>query len=70
MQVEWALATRFQADKDLVVKEKQKGSSLDPSADPHTYETAKAGFDATKPLKDAEAFAMAEWKKVKPEEYL
>ena len=70
MEVEWAIATRFQAAKDLVVKEGQKGSSLDPSADPHTYETSKAGFDATKPLKDAEAFAKAQWKKVSPEEYL
>ncbi len=70
MQVEWALATRFQADRDLIVKENQKGSSLDPSADPHTYKTAKAGFDSTKPLKDADAFARAQWKKANPEDYL
>ncbi len=70
MDVEWALATRFQGDKDLVVKENQKGSSLDPSADPHTYQTTKAGFDATKPLKDAVAFEKAEWKKVNPKDYL
>jgi len=31
LAVEWAIATRFQADKDLVIKEKQPGSSLDPS---------------------------------------
>jgi UbiD family decarboxylase len=63
-QVEWAIATRFQASKDLVIKEKQKGSSLDPSADPHTYETSKMGLDATKPLEDAEAFEKATWKKI------
>lgn len=31
MQVEWAVATRFQADQDLVVLSNQPGSSLDPS---------------------------------------
>jgi UbiD family decarboxylase len=51
-QVEWAMATRFQADLDLVVREREKGSSLDPSADPETSFTAKCGFDCTKPLGD------------------
>ncbi|MFQ5908101.1 MAG: UbiD family decarboxylase [Thermoplasmata archaeon] len=45
--VEWALATRFQADRDLVVIEGAKGSSIDPSAG---ETTAKMGLDATKPL--------------------
>ncbi len=49
-EVEWAIATRLQADKGVVIKTGQKGSSLDPSADPHTYDTAKMGMDATKPL--------------------
>ena len=49
-EVEWALATRFQADVDLVVKEREKGSSLDPSADPETSFTVKCGFDCTKPV--------------------
>jgi UbiD family decarboxylase len=49
-EVEWAIATRAQADKDVIVKSNEKGSSLDPSADPHTYATSKAGIDATKPL--------------------
>ena len=49
-QVEWAMATRFQADVDLVVKPREKGSSLDPSADPDTNFTVKCGFDCTKPL--------------------
>ena len=49
-EVEWAIATRFQADKDLIIKLKEKGSSLDPSADPNTYITTKVGVDATKPL--------------------
>ncbi|MBN1956188.1 MAG: UbiD family decarboxylase [Anaerolineae bacterium] len=50
LAVEWAMATRFQADTDLVVKEKERGSSLDPSAEPGTSRTTKAGFDLTKPL--------------------
>lgn len=64
-EVEWAIATRVQADKDLVIKTKQKGSSLDPSADPHTYDTAKMGIDATKPLKaHGKNFDKAGWKDV------
>ncbi|MFH1420425.1 MAG: UbiD family decarboxylase [Candidatus Aenigmatarchaeota archaeon] len=49
-EVEWAIATRFQASKGLVVKEKQIGSSLDPSANPVTRETTKVGIDATAPV--------------------
>ncbi len=45
--VEWAVATRFQADRDLVVMEGARGSSLDPSAG---ATTAKMGIDATKPM--------------------
>jgi UbiD family decarboxylase len=50
LQVEWALATRFQGDKDLVILEKEPGSSLDPSAEPGTHLTTRVGFDLTKPL--------------------
>ena len=48
--VEWAMATRFQGDSDLVVKTGVKGSSLDPSSNPETRETVKVGFDCTIPL--------------------
>ena len=51
-QVEWAMATRFQADKDLVVMEGMPGSSLDPSGTHvagQKSRTAKAGFDCTVP---------------------
>ncbi len=69
-QVEWAIATRFQADKDAVIKSKQTGSSLDPSADPHTYETSKMGIDATKPLvAHGKNFERAEWKTVDVSQY-
>jgi len=46
--VEWAIATRFQAKLDLVVKE-ERGSSLDPSRFSGNL-TTKVGIDATKPL--------------------
>ncbi len=47
---EWAMATRFQADEDLLIKDREPGSSLDPSAEPGTKMTTKVGFDCTKPL--------------------
>ena len=50
LQVEWAMATRFQGDADMLVKEKEPGSSLDPSAETGTKMTTKIGFDLTKPL--------------------
>ena len=50
LSVEWAMATRFQADRDLVMLDRERGSSLDPSAEPGTYETCKVGFDLTAPL--------------------
>ncbi|MFW9928121.1 MAG: UbiD family decarboxylase [Candidatus Thorarchaeota archaeon] len=49
IDVEWAIATRFQADKDLVLIPGSKGSSLDPSADENST-TCKWGLDCTKPL--------------------
>jgi len=52
LAVEWAIATRFQAHKDIVLKEKQPGSSLDPSGlhvPGEKTKTAKMGLDATIP---------------------
>ncbi len=49
-EVEWAFATRFQGDKHLVVKNREPGSSLDPSAEAGSHLTTKIGFDLTKPL--------------------
>lgn len=68
-EVEWAIATRFQGDRGLVVKPHEKGSSLDPSANPETRETTKVGIDATAPLKNREAFRRAEYKKINAGEY-
>ena len=47
--IEWAFATRFQGDRDMIMK-RERGSSLDPSADPRTRETTKMGFDLTIPM--------------------
>ncbi|MFM0628723.1 UbiD family decarboxylase [Paraburkholderia xenovorans] len=58
-EIEWAIATRFQADRDLVVIEGAQGSPLDPSttvgqpedAPPHLQGvSAKMGLDATRPV--------------------
>ena len=50
LSVEWAIATRFQADRDMVILPREPGSSLDPSAESGTHNTCRAGFDLTKPL--------------------
>lgn len=52
-QVEWALATRFQADRDLILLPNLQGSIIDPSAGPSGI-TCKVGIDATYP-KEKEA---------------
>jgi len=58
--VEYAIATRFQADKDLMIISKVRGSSLDPSSDQKNLLTTKMGVDATKSLsKRAEGFEIA-----------
>ena len=51
-EIEWAIATRFQADRDLVVVSGAQGSKLDPSSNQGI--SAKMGIDATKPV-EAEA---------------
>jgi len=55
-QVEWAIATRFQAARDLVVMEDRPSSSLDPSAElvpGQKARSSKMGLDATVPWTDA-----------------
>jgi 2,5-furandicarboxylate decarboxylase 1 len=48
-EVLWAIATRMQADRDLVVISGSLGAILDPSADDRGV-TAKLGIDATRPF--------------------
>jgi UbiD family decarboxylase len=53
-EIEWAIATRVQADRDMIIF-KERGSSLDPSR----YEndvTTKVGIDATMPLREREKY--------------
>ncbi|MBC7120471.1 MAG: UbiD family decarboxylase [Candidatus Methanosuratus sp.] len=59
-EVEWAIATRFQGDRDLIVVNGARGSSLDPSSDQVRILTTKLGIDATIPLdKPKEKFVRA-----------
>jgi UbiD family decarboxylase len=53
-EIEWAISTRVQADRDLLIF-KEPGSSLDPSR----YEndiTTKVGIDATVPLNEKDKY--------------
>jgi len=60
VSVEYALSTRFQADKDIIVINNVKGSTLDPSSDQENLLTTKIGFDATASLlKSKERFEIA-----------
>jgi len=71
-EVEWAVATRFQADRDLVVIAGAKGNELDPSC-PQMALTAKMGIDATKPLERSERFEkirIPDLEKIHLQEYL
>ncbi|MDI9258720.1 UbiD family decarboxylase [Alicyclobacillus sendaiensis] len=52
-EVEWAIATRFQADRDLVIVSNSQGSKLDPSTDDGVG--SKVGLDCTVPL-NADSF--------------
>ncbi|MFW9988724.1 MAG: UbiD family decarboxylase [Candidatus Odinarchaeota archaeon] len=70
LSVEWAMATRFQGDTRMLVKDKEPGSSLDPSAEPGTKMTTKIGFDLTKPLVvKGKSFEIAEFPKFDIKKY-
>ena len=73
-QVEWAVATRFQADRDLYVYANQPGSSLDPSgshAPGEKSKTAKMGLDCTVPWNaDYAKFARGRYGRVDLSDYL
>jgi len=73
-EVEWALSTRFQADKDAVILPNQPGSSLDPSGDlaeGKKATTCKMGLDATIPLRETgKGFKKEQYRKVDLNKYL
>jgi UbiD family decarboxylase len=47
--VMWAVATRVQAQEDIVLVPGCKGAILDPTSDPETFTVTKVGIDATRP---------------------
>lgn len=53
-EVEWALATRFQADRDLIVVPELRSQPIDPSSrwTGEGFLSAKMGLDATRPKKE------------------
>jgi UbiD family decarboxylase len=72
--IEWAIATRFQGDKDLVITPDQPGSSLDPSGKHEAGKktlTTKIGVDATIPADvDKSNYEVVQYKKVDVDDYL
>jgi len=48
-EVEWALSSRFQAKRDIIIMNDFPGSPIDPSVGENNI-TSKLGMDATKPL--------------------
>ena len=70
LSVEWAMATRFQGDRDLIIRGREPGSSLDPSRDRDTKKTCKMGFDLTKPLDgQAKSFEKAMFPQISLQDY-
>ena len=72
--VEWAIATRFQADKDAIISPNQRGSSLDPSGDlteGKKATTCKMGLDATIPFKKTgKGFKKQQYRRVDLKKFL
>jgi 3-polyprenyl-4-hydroxybenzoate decarboxylase len=56
-QMDWAFATRFQADRDLIVMDRMRTVPIDPSL-MGARVGAKAGFDLTWPLGAAQRLDM------------
>jgi UbiD family decarboxylase len=73
LALEWAIATRFQGDKDLIIKPDQPGSSLDPSAKHEPGKktlTTKVGADATIPAGvDKSKYEIVRYEKVDIDDY-
>jgi UbiD family decarboxylase len=72
--IEWAIATRIQGDKDLIIKNDQPGSSLDPSAKHEKGKktlTTKVGVDATIPKGlNKKNYEIVRYNKVEINDYL
>jgi UbiD family decarboxylase len=74
VSVQWAMATRFQADRDVMVFTDMPGSSLDPSGMHEAGKksrTAKMGFDCTIPWgADRNKFLKGQYGPVDLDDYL
>lgn len=72
LDVEWAIANRVQADRDVFIVKSAMGNKLDPSSDEGISD--KMGIDATVPLNaDPERYQKIEipmYKEIKLEDYL
>jgi len=55
LEVEWAVSTRMQPDRDIIIIPRLASSTLDPSV-PKPRTTAGWGMDATMPMGDHERF--------------
>jgi 2,5-furandicarboxylate decarboxylase 1 len=57
-EIDWALAYRFQPDKDLILLSAVRGSPIDPTAhiSDYTSITSKMGLDATVPIESGDEF--------------
>lgn len=53
--IEWAIATRFQGDEDLVVIPNLRARAIDPSTKQGNF-TTKVGLDATMPVRERDRF--------------
>ena len=70
MDVEWALATRFQADRDAIIMSNKPSSSLDPSAKYEPGKKAvgsKLGMDATIKGDDPDKFKRVSFPTIDPQ---
>ncbi|RLF94813.1 UbiD family decarboxylase, partial [Thermococci archaeon] len=72
--LEWAIATRFQGDRDLYIYPDQPGSSLDPSGKHEPGKktrTTKIGIDATIPSNvDPSKYEKVKYTKVDMDDYI
>ena len=74
VQVEWAIATRFQGDKDMVLLSRQPASSLDPSSEKPPGQksvSAKLAIDATIPFdRPRQKFMKVAYEQARAEDWL
>ena len=71
--IEWAIATRVQPHKDIIIKENQPSSSLDPSAEKPEGKkaiTSKLLIDATTPFGKEGDYRTVEYPKIDLGDYL